>query len=265
MVYEFLFIIYKTERMRRILNVPALLVGLAGSHLNAFAQAVVITDFTNPPAFSYLSFENIPKVENGIVHIAAPNGQGGAGWQWSKDMNAHADHSPVLWAKTGPRNQAQSIKVFFAYGDTKRMFSYSLKDVGQNNFVKLLPEHSLALGPAAAAEPDQAFDPAKIQVFQVQGNWKVDPIDVYLDQMELMPPAAAMIAQRQEHTRQLKKMAERKQREAEMRQQEIERLLTGATHPKDGPKGIHIGAATLNTNAHAPCIQPMDSKFMNWG
>lgn len=208
-----------------------------------------ITDFDQPFDFSYLAFEKTATVADGAAHIVGKTGQGGAGVLKQVDLSEFADYSPAIWMKVGPRNRAKAIKMFFVADEVKRMFSYSLENVGPDDYARVLPENGLALSPAVAGEPDQTFNPAKITMFQVQGDWTGDPVDVLLDKIELVPPTPEMRAQRKAHTEQLAKAAERKRREERQRREEIERLVTGAPHPEDGPKVTQIGAVKRDTIA----------------
>ncbi len=145
--------------------------------------------------------------------------------------------------------EAKAIHVFFDTDKAKRTFSYSLEGVGRETFTQVLPNDGMAVSPKAASEPDQSFDPAKITTVQVQGDWKGEAVDIFLDKIELVPPSAEMEAQRQAHAQRLAKAAERKRQEEQRRQEETERLITGAPHPQDGPKVTHVGAVIPDTIA----------------
>ncbi len=208
----------------------------------------VITEFDEPFNFAYLGFEKSVEVKRGVAHLMGKKSQGGAGVIKALDLSSLGDHSPAIWAKVGPTNRAEAFKMFFSSGESRRMFTYSLKDVGQDSFVRLLPEDALAVAPSEQ-EPDQDFDPGKINTFQVQGDWSGKPIDVYIDKIELVPPTPEMLASREAHAERLAKMAERKRREEEQRRQEIQRLLANSPHPADGPSVDHVYAVKSDTIA----------------
>ncbi|MBL7041273.1 MAG: glycoside hydrolase family 9 protein [Pirellulaceae bacterium] len=226
------------------------LVVLATSSFSLGAEpATLITDFDKPFNFSYQAFEKTATVADGAAHIAGKTGQGGAGVLKQVDLSKYADHALAIWVKVGPKNRAKAIKVFFAANEEKRMFSFSLKDVKPDGYTQVLPEDGLALSPAVANEPDQAFDPATITLFQVQGDWTQAPVDVYLDKIELVPPTPEMQQQRKAHAERLAEAAERKRQEEQRRREEIERLIAGAPHPNDGPVVTHVGAVKHDTIA----------------
>lgn len=211
--------------------------------------STLITDFDEPFSFSYMAFEKTATVVGGVAHLVGKNGQGGAGVLKEVDLSQFADHTPAVWVKVGPQNRAKTIKMFFAASEEKRMFSYSLEGVGSARFSRVLPEDSMALSPVVANEPDQGFDPAKITLLQVQGDWTGEPVDVYLDKIELVPPTPEMEAQRKANAERLAKAAERRRLEEQRRREETERLITGASHPEDGPNVPHIGTVTPDTIA----------------
>ena len=201
-------------------------------------EATTVTQFDQPFSFAYQTFERSATVEDGVAHLLGKKSQGGAGVIKAMDLSPFGDHSPALWAKVGPTNRAKAIKMFFASGEGKRMFSYSLEGVGTAEFRRLLPADALAVAPTSA-ETDEAFNPAKINMFQFQGDWSGDPVDVFIDKIELVPPTAEMLARREALEERLAEAAERKRREAEQRQREVERLLAEAPHPEDGPSIDH--------------------------
>jgi len=206
-------------------------------------QAVVlpvITDFSKAFDYQYLSFEKAITIENGQVHINAKDGQGGAGLFLELNAQAYADYTPALYLKIGPANRAAQIKVMLNSGEKNRgAFVYDLSAASMDQVTRLLPEHALALSPASASEPDRAFDPGAISLLQIQGDWKGVPLEVFLDQIELVPATPDMMVQRKAHTKDLIRQVERKREEAARRAKETRRLLAGAPHPDDGPRVLH--------------------------
>ncbi len=207
-------------------------------------QTAVVCDFNQAPTFAYLSFDKNVSVADGVLHVTSKDGKGGVGFVTEADLSRYGDRAPAAWLKTGPKNRAKQIKVLFTAGEAKRMFTYPLDEVGREEFVRVLPEHGLALSPKIADEPDQSFDPAKVNTVQVQGNWKAAAIDLFVDRIELVPATGQMKAARAAHAERLAKVAERKRAEAERRRQEIARVLAGADHPENGPAVVHLCAVT---------------------
>jgi hypothetical protein len=90
--------------------------------------------------------------------------------------------SPILWAKLGKENRASRLNLILDSGNEgKRTFSYSLDQANSKTFTALKPEHALAISPEVADEPDTTFDPSTIKLFQIQGDWKPEKVDVLLD------------------------------------------------------------------------------------
>ncbi len=209
------------------------------------ADSRIVVEFDRPFQFAYLAFENAIEIKDGIAHVVAKNGQGGAGVHRKFNLSRFAADSPAMWAKVGPGNQAKSIKMFFMAGETKRVFSYSLENVGQDTFVRILPDDAFALSPAAE-EPDPSFSPAEISMLQIQGDWTGSPIDVLLDKIELVAPTPEMLDQRAAYAQRLQQEAERQRRQKEERKREMQELLAGAPHPEDGPSVEHVGAVSAD-------------------
>ena len=224
-----------------------LAIGLLFAAGSALGQAPVVTDFDESFHYAYLSFEKGVSVEDGVVHVVAENGQGGAGINQKMDLSKFGDFCPVLHLKSGPNNRAATIMMFFAGTGTKRMFTYKLDGVGPDAFTAVAPNHAQAVSPVTAGEPDQSFDPAAITTFQVQGDWKPAAVDVYIDRIELVAPTEAMRTERAKQVARLVKKEQDEQRKAEERRLEVARLISSAPHPPDGPEVQHIGAVAQDT------------------
>ncbi|MBN2131773.1 MAG: glycoside hydrolase family 9 protein [Sedimentisphaerales bacterium] len=209
----------------------------------------VVTDFDQPFSYCYLAFEKGPAVADGVAHIVGRTGKGGVGVLAKMDLGKYADYTPAIWARTGPGHRSREIKVFFASGKARRTFVYDLRNVGQDRFVRVLPQHGLALSPDAGEETDPVFDPARIDVFQIQGDWTDDAVDLFVDKITLVAPTSEMGDQRRAYAEELRRRAERKQREEQRRRERIEKLLTGAPHETDGPDVRHVAAVGNHTIA----------------
>lgn len=208
----------------------------------------IITDFSQSYSYSFLSFEDRVDIEDGIAHIAGENGKGGVGFLKSLDLSSMPSHTPVLWAKLGKENRASCLNLILDSGNEgKRTFSYSLEQANSETFTALQPEHALAISPKVAGEPDTNFDPSAIKLFQIQGDWKPEKVDVWLDKIVLTPPDDSMRARRAAYREQLAEQLERERRQEEARLAAIKRLLNDAPHPEDGPNITRIGAATEDT------------------
>ncbi len=214
---------------------------------SAPSASLLVTDFDQPFSFSYLAFEKTVTVQQGVAHLTGATGQGGAGIVTSLDLSRLSDHSPALWVKVGPDNRTKQIKMFFAgENESKRMFSYSLDGVGAKEFVRLLPLDGLAISPALTNEEAAGFDPAKISAVQVQGDWTSQPVDVWLDKIELVPPTPELMAMRSATGQKMQQQAEQERQQEAQQREELARMLAGAPHPADGPDVIHVCAVAPN-------------------
>ncbi len=213
----------------------------------AAGTSCLVTDFSGGFDYSYLSFEKSAAVADGVARIVAENGKGGSGIIQRWDFGQFGAYSPAIRAKAGLKNQAKQVKLSFNASGGKRLFAYDIETLGQDAFVLLLPEHGLALSPAVANEPNQAFDPAEIEGLQIQGDWSSGAVDVLIDKIELVAPTAEMKAQRAAYREELQRKREREARAAQRRREETAKLLAGAPHPADGPDVRHVGMVAADT------------------
>lgn len=209
-------------------------------------EECVVTDFKGKLDFAYLSFQEGASTDNGTLHIMAPNGRGGVGFNQALDLSRFGERTPVLHLKVGPQNKAAAIVMFFATGDEKRMFRYDLSSVGLDAFVPVAADHALALSPESAGEPDATFDPSDIRTFQVQGDWRDAAVDVYVDRIALVSPTESMRAIRQTHIADLVKRKLQREKQEEERRRQVEALIASAPHPADGPDVQHVAPVARN-------------------
>ncbi len=76
----------------------------------ALAELVVL-DFTTPPAFSFLSWENKPQIDHGALRLQVPDGRGGCGYVIQRGLTACADRTPVLTVTVGQGNRSKSLRL----------------------------------------------------------------------------------------------------------------------------------------------------------
>src|SRR5210317_1905650 len=65
----------------------------------AAADSRIIVEFDQPFQFAYLAFENAIEVTDGIAHVVARDGRGGAGMHKKSNLRRFAADSPAMWAK----------------------------------------------------------------------------------------------------------------------------------------------------------------------
>ena len=68
------------------------------------ARSGKLNTFDMSFGYAFGSFENQATVSEGIAHIQAKDGRGGAGYNGNANLSSFADHCPVLVAKRGPKN-----------------------------------------------------------------------------------------------------------------------------------------------------------------
>jgi len=206
----------------------------------AAAATSVIEDFNRGPDFAYSDFAQAAAVaRDGALHIKAPAGRGGAARNVDLDLGAFADHTPVLWLKTGAGNRAKQIRVFIEdAAKVRRNFTYSLSGIGADAFTMVVPE-----GAAPLRADDASFDVAAVRMFQIQGAWNNDPVEVVVDRIELVAPDAAMLAERAKAAERQAEAARQQARAAAERAEQVRRMIAeGVPHPEDGPEVTGICA-----------------------
>ncbi|MBM3471693.1 MAG: hypothetical protein FJX75_00290 [Armatimonadetes bacterium] len=202
------------------------------------AQTGKLNVFGMPFGYAYGSFDKHATVADGVAHIEAADGRGGAGYVYAADLSAFADQCPTLAVKLGPGNRARRLRLILDDVDgDKRQFEYDLSGTSAEEFASLVPVSGWAVSPTAAAEPNTAFDPGRLTGHHLQGAWTGEPVDVYVREIAFARPTAELLVQREaavaELRRQVAEEAERQRQEAAKREQ---MLTEGAPHPPDGPE-----------------------------
>ena len=91
---------------------------------------LVVLDFTTPPVFSFLSWENKPQMADGALRLQVPDGRGGCGYIIQRDLTAFAERTPVLTVTMGQGNRSKSLRVTFQDADgTEHNYLFALAGV----------------------------------------------------------------------------------------------------------------------------------------
>ncbi|MBM3501512.1 MAG: hypothetical protein FJX74_22895, partial [Armatimonadetes bacterium] len=201
------------------------------------ARAGKLNVFAMPFGYAYGSFDKHATVAEGMAHIEAADGRGGAGYVYTADLSAFAEQCPTLTVKLGPANRASRLRLILddASG-SKRQFEYGLGAASAETFATLLPLDGRPVSPAVADEPDQAFDPARLNGHHLQGAWDGEPVDVYVREIGFAPATPELLARRATAVAELRRGAEEaaeRRRQADARREQM--LTDGAPHPADGP------------------------------
>ena len=235
-----------------------LLIGLVNlSAAEPAAQfAPVISRCDQPFMFGFGSWEKAKTnfaVKLDGIHIAAKNGQGGAGVAGlSLDLAPFQDFTPALTLTVGERNKATGLTLQLQDADgTGHNYKFNLRALKPG-----LPQKIAAYYGASLAEPEIVEKPGTIPglgpvvAYLLIGDWSGNAVDVVLSGIELVPPNDALLAERAKLRDMKAKEAENKRREAEAKEQVRRKLLEeGAPHPTDGPEVKHVCAVAPNVIA----------------
>lgn len=160
-----------------------------------------ILAFDTPFLFAYGTWDKKARIENGAAILDAagltPKGGAGVNLTTQLDLRAHADDSPGLRLRVGPRNTLKTLKLLLI--DTAGhagTWEFSLPAPGANPIV-VTPTDGAAFAEPNSAEKG-APDLAKIMQWQMTGDWGGDgPVDVRVESILAVPPDAAIKTSRQ--------------------------------------------------------------------
>jgi endoglucanase len=148
-------------------------------------KPTVLATFNKKPNVAYEAFEGKVDAAEGVLHINADSGQGGAIYFINGDFSAHADQMPTIRARLGDANKARQIRLQFIDADEKQTtFTYDISGLNTQVFEVRRPLDNQALGGGE-------FDPAKLSSVQVQGNWRAEPIELFVDEIAFAPAEVA--------------------------------------------------------------------------
>ncbi len=200
----------------------------------------LLTEFNKKPNVTFGDFEDKADVEDGVLHLNTNGGQGGAIYFINGDYSGFAGKVPVLHAKVGDANAADKIRLQLVDSDKKILaFSYDLGGVSSDEFQMLEPTGTETLG-------DGDFNPAKLSTVQLQGNWKPETTDLYLDQISFAGRGEARAKSTPEDAT---ARAARNQKAAAARDAKVKEAMANITRGEGSPEVVSIMAATPNTLA----------------
>ena len=163
----------------------------------------IITDFSQPFLFTYLSWENKIKTENGVALLRGEGvtPKGGGGGNVELDLSKSVALCPVVRVKVGAKNTLKTLKLSLlddsisATTDAEKRgatFDFPIPPKPTDGFVTIYP-----LGGATLAKPNALgakgnINPAKIKQWQMQGDFGGDgAVDIEVDSITLAEPDAA--------------------------------------------------------------------------
>ncbi len=230
-----------------------LLSGIELSGQDANGQ-FVISEFDSPFLFSYLSWKDQAKVENGKAILKGLKADGGAGVNVTLDLSPHADKSPALKLRTRPENSAKSIRMILLDADGRSgLWEFALPKP-EDKFSIVTPKGVVPLSKPNILEnkknPDNpgVLDLAHITQYQMLGDWGKGNIDAEIDSILLVVPDAAMLAEREKFAKQLaeeaaqkaKRDADEKERAAKAKEEMIRKY---SVRSERSPEIVYVSLA----------------------
>ncbi|HCE46218.1 MAG TPA: hypothetical protein DET40_21955 [Lentisphaeria bacterium] len=200
-------------------------------------EQFVISEFDAPFLFSYLSWKDLVKVENGKAVLKGIKCDGGAGINATLDLSSHATKSPALKFRSRAENSAKSIRMILVDADGRSgLWEFAIPKA-EENFTIVTPKGCVPLTKPNILEnkknPDNpgVLDLARITQYQLLGDWGKGVIDVEVDAVVLVAPDAKLLAEREAYAKQeadaaalkAKRDAEEKERTAKAREEMIKK------------------------------------------
>jgi endoglucanase len=218
---------------------------------------LVVLNFTTPPAFSFLSWEDKPQMARGTLRLLVPDGRGGCGYVIQRDLTAFADRTPVLTVTVGEGNRSKSLRVAFQDADgTEHNYLFALAGVAAGATAALIADDGASLRePHSTGEAGKqdGFDLAQVANVVLVGEWSDAPVDVTVHQLTLIESTSEILAARAKLRQRRAEEAAQQKKAAEAMAQRTRELLAGAPHPADGPDVRH--AALVAADILALSIQ----------
>jgi len=200
----------------------------------------VIFDGKRAPDYAFLEFQKAFAVEPGGLRLKAEKGAGGGGFSGSLDLSSYLDWTPTLTVSAGNGNRAEIIRVILGGDGGGHEYSFNLSALKPGESVTLLAESGASLRDpvkAPAEAKGKSFDAARINLFQIQGDWSARPVDLLITKIALTEPTEAIRAQRAALMAKKAQEAEKARIEAEAKAKARKDLLAkGGSHPADGPE-----------------------------
>lgn len=195
------------------------------------ADEPAIQNFTAQPVINYGSWSNSTLPEDGKLRRSATDSKGGIGDLTALDLSSLKESSPALTLVIDPANKAKTLRVRFAdQPGSSAEFIYSLEQQPTGQSVTLLPKDAASLArPNGIDEKKGAPDLAKIQQWQVSGNWSADAVRVIVERIGFVSATPEMTVQRESLT---SRLAE----EAAAAQAAKAKVLASITHRAESPE-----------------------------
>ncbi len=230
-------------KQKTLLIVAALATGLATLTLDAAAPSAatsVIFDGKRAPDYAFLDFQKAFAVEPGGLRLKARQGAGGGGFNGQLDLSAYLDWTPNLTVSAGDGNKADKLRVILGGDGAGHEYTFNLPALKPGESVTLLAESGASLREPVKSPAEgkgKSFDAAKINLFQIQGDWSAKPVDLLIIKIALTEPTEAIQAQRAALAAKKAQEADKARKEAEVKAKARKELLAkGGSHPADGPE-----------------------------
>ena len=184
-----------------------------------FDSANTLFVFDQPLGFVYGSWDKNARLENKVLVVSSPNGQGGLGLNTTFNLASKSDLSPVLRLKIGPNNKAKALRL--RLNDAKggsAMWEFPIANVPVGQTTEVFPQDGAPLSTPTEIAAEGRPNLAAISQWQLQGNWGSEAVDVSIESVALLPPTPAVLAERKKREVQLQAEAQ-KLREEQLAQQ----------------------------------------------
>ena len=149
-------------------------------------QPIALTTFVVPFGFAYQDWKDKLQAADGGVLFKELSSKGGAGRNLSADYSAYANRVPALWVQVRPGNTAPALQLLIVDTDN-RGSRWSLPlPAPSTERVLLLPAGMATFSAPTGRQDGKSqdnpvpMDLAKIQQFQVCGDWGNGVVDVVL-------------------------------------------------------------------------------------
>jgi endoglucanase len=167
----------------------------------------IINTFDEPVHFSYARWRDKVAVADGHVVLKALPANGGYGMNTPLDLAKYADYTPVLMVRVNPANTMKLIVLTFSDNANRSgRFQFTLPEVS-DTFVPVPPKGSTAVSNPNIVEnkesPDNPgrLDLAHITQYQFSGDWQKTVADLEIDSLQLVPPDAGQLADREAYAK----------------------------------------------------------------
>jgi len=203
-----------------LLGGSALFTAFAADAPATTEEPFAVSTFDAPFTFTYLSWQDKIQITGGRAVLKGLACNGGAGVNTQMNLSACAALTPAFRVRTTAANTAKTIQLqLIDADDFSGSWQFSLPPPSAD-FVLITPKGAAAVSTPNALHRDQKpvvgkLNLARIVQYQVQGDWQKGVLDLELDEIMLVKPDAALLAERERYAKQEAEGAALKAKQAE--------------------------------------------------